>query len=127
MAKTPEGTEASGKFISNKHNPNNVMEYARTFFQKAKGLMFRKEPPEGGMLFVFKNDGMHSIWMPFMRFPIKIIFYDSKGKIINAVENAKPISFDPKTWKIYRPEGPCKYILEIRCNGKYKKKLDIKS
>jgi len=85
-------------------------EVADTFWKRAKGLMFRKSTRP--MLFVFDNDDYHSIWMLFMRFPIDIVFLDSKMNVINEVKNAKPIGFSPKTWRIYRPKKKCRYIIE---------------
>jgi uncharacterized membrane protein (UPF0127 family) len=99
------------------------MEYATTFFKKSIGLMFRVAAPKDGFLFTFEREGFHSIWMPFMKFPIDIVFYDKDGKFINIARGAKPISMNPETWKIYKPEKPCKYILEMGCNVKYREKI----
>ena len=86
------------------------VETANSFIKKAIGLMFRKK---GRMLFVFAFPGRHGIWMPFIRFPIDIIFADSEGKIVAIHENAMPLSANPKTWRIYSPKKPAKYVLEV--------------
>jgi uncharacterized membrane protein (UPF0127 family) len=99
------------------------MQYAKTYLQKAAGLMFRAKPPDGGLLMVFRTEGCHGIWMPFMRFPIDIAFYGKNSRLISTIRNAEPISLNPKTWRVYRPERPCKYILETAVGAKKPKKL----
>jgi uncharacterized membrane protein (UPF0127 family) len=60
-----------------------------------------------------------SFWMFGVRYKIKIIFI-SKDKRVVDVKNGTPISFNPKTWKIYEPKHDCKYVLETPLNIKVK-------
>ncbi|MCJ7450830.1 MAG: DUF192 domain-containing protein [Candidatus Nanohaloarchaeota archaeon QJJ-9] len=77
---------------------------------KSKGLMFREE---GRALLEFSYDDRHSIWMLFMCFPIDIAFIDQEKRIIDIKRDVKPLGVNPSTWKIYRPEKPCRYVLEV--------------
>jgi len=46
-----------------------------------------------------------------MHFDIWMAFLDDKGKVFELVRAGK-LTFNPKTWKIYKPSKPCKYVLE---------------
>jgi len=90
------------------------IELADSMFLKARGLMFRKEmDSKKGMLFTFNKQERTGIWMLFMRFPIDLVYLDSQKRIINIYENIRPIGLNPGTWKVYYPETPAKYILEL--------------
>lgn len=54
-----------------------------------------------------------------MSYGLKIIFIDGRKRIIE-VKKAWPLSLNPKTWKVYAPKKPCKYVLEVPENSKYK-------
>lgn len=77
------------------------------------GLMFRKN---GRIIMDFGCDKNIGIWTLFMRFPIDIAFVSSKMKIVKIVRDAKPLTFNPKTWKIYR-EKNVRYVLETESNA----------
>lgn len=87
------------------------LEIADTPRKRALGLMFRKSPRP--LLMDFEKQGNHGIWMLFMRFPIDLIFLDKEKRVITTYKNIKPITLNPKTWKIYRPGSPARYALEI--------------
>jgi uncharacterized membrane protein (UPF0127 family) len=92
---------------------------------QAKGLMFRKSMPRnGGMLFVFPYDGRHSIWMFRMRFPIDIIWIDSKKRVVDIKWNAKPCLLFCIP---YFPRRPAKYVLEVNAGFARKKGIRIGS
>ncbi len=89
-------------------------EVAGSFFGRMKGLMFREYLEEGtGMLFMFKKEGKHSMWMMGMRFPIDLIFIGRERRVADVRENFMPLSIRPSTWGIARPERKCKYVLEV--------------
>ena len=88
-----------------------TFEVADTSWKRALGLMFRKNPTP--LLIVFPWESRHAIWMLFMRFSIDLVFLDSHNKVVTIHEGIKPISLDPRTWRIYRPEKPAKYALEL--------------
>ena len=84
-----------------------------SMFGKTKGLMLRKS---GRILMQFGNEAKHSIWMLFMRFSLDLVFIDRNKRIVDVIRNVKPISLNPKTWKVYTPKEKCLYILEVE-NG----------
>ena len=96
-------------------NTNFLVEVADTWWKRTKGLMFREKlPPMHGLLIEFPEPGKWGIWMLFMRFPLDLIFLDEKMQVVDAVHNTPPVSLlKPKTWKIYKPRKPAKYVMEI--------------
>lgn len=61
-----------------------VLEVARTPAQQEKGLMERDSmPADHGMIFTFPEEQVLSFWMKNTRFPLDIIFCDSKGKVVS--------------------------------------------
>lgn len=62
----------------------------------------------------YDNEDFHGIWTALMRFPIDIIFLNEHKIVTDTFENIKPMGFDRRTWKIYRPRMPSKYIIEMR-------------
>lgn len=84
-------------------------EVANSFWQKAIGLMFRPSiSPNTGMIFDFIHEQKPGMWMAFMNFSIDFIWIDSKMKIIDITENAKP-------WQMYvfHPKKKARYVLEV--------------
>jgi uncharacterized membrane protein (UPF0127 family) len=60
---------------------------------RAKGLMFRKELPEGkGMLFDFKTEQDVSFWMENTYIPLDMLFIRADGQILRIAENTEPLS-----------------------------------
>jgi len=84
---------------------------ADTPWKRMKGLMFKKKPE--ALLLVFDKPGCHGIWMLGMRFPIDLVFIDSEKRVVDVFEGIKPVSWNPRTWKIYKPRKPVKYALEL--------------
>jgi uncharacterized membrane protein (UPF0127 family) len=98
------------------------VEVVEGFFHKMRGLMLRGSLPRGtALLMVFGNPGKHGIWMPLMRFSIDIVFLDSHKRIVGLHERVRPVSFRKGTWKIYYPDRPAKYAIELRA-GEIKRK-----
>ncbi len=97
------------------------IQIADTVGALTKGLMFKKK---GRMLLSFHFCARHGIWMFCMKFPLDLVFIDKNKKIINIVENAKPISLNPKTWKLYYPKKRCRHVLEVEAG--FTKKVGLK-
>ncbi len=86
-----------------------AVELARTDAERAKGLMFRKELPEGrGMLFDFQRDQDVAMWMQNTYISLDMLFIRSDGRILRIAENTKPLSTD-----IIPSGGPVKAVLEV--------------
>jgi hypothetical protein len=86
-----------------------MVELAVTDDELSRGLMFRKELPEGrGMLFDFKEDRPIMMWMKNTPLPLDMIFIGSDGIITRIAENTTP--FSERTI----PSGrPARAVLEV--------------
>ncbi len=77
--------------------------------------------PDEGMFFVFKNPGIYGFWMKEMLFAIDIIWIDSDFNIVYIEKNVKPETYP----KIFYPDGPAQYVLEISSGESDKLNLKI--
>ena len=76
---------------------------------RAKGLMYRKELPEGrGMLFDFHRDQEVSFWMQNTYIPLDMIFIRGDGRILRIEENTEPLST-----RMIPSSGPVRAVLEV--------------
>jgi uncharacterized protein len=83
------------------------VEVANTQAARARGLMFRPSLYENtGMLFVFPQAGLHSMWMMNTDIPLSVAFLDEKGVILNIADMM------PRTATAHRSAGAAKYALE---------------
>jgi len=88
--------------------------------ERSKGLMFRKELPEGnGMLFDFKVEAPVSFWMKNTYIPLDMIFIRGDGRIASIAENTEPLSE-----RLVPSSGPVRGVLEVI--GGTARKLGIK-
>ena len=100
--KTLEIVSASGVHVF-------TVEIADTEPAREKGLMFRKNLPDGhGMLFDFKREQDVSFWMKNTYIPLDMFFIQGNGRILRIAENAKPLSTD-----LIPSEGPVLAVLEV--------------
>jgi len=85
------------------------VELATNTAERALGLMFRKELPEGhGMLFDFQTDQQVQFWMHNTYIPLDMIFIAADGRIAHVAENAKPMSDD-----LIPSVRPVRAVLEV--------------
>jgi uncharacterized membrane protein (UPF0127 family) len=76
---------------------------------RAKGLMYRKELPEGrGMLFDFHRDQEVSFWMQNTYIPLDMIFIRGDGRILRIEENTEPLST-----RLIPSRGAVRAVLEV--------------
>jgi len=69
------------------------VELAITDDERANGLMFRRDLPQGrGMLFDFKRDQMVAMWMKNTFVSLDMIFIRADGRIAHIAENTTPHS-----------------------------------
>jgi hypothetical protein len=86
-----------------------AVELAVTPEQQAKGLMFRRELPEGrGMLFDFQKEQPASFWMKNTYIPLDMIFIRANGRILRVAENTVPLSE-----ALVSSGGPVRAVLEV--------------
>ena len=85
------------------------VELATNTAERAVGLMYRKELPEGrGMLFDFHDEQPVQFWMHNTYISLDMIFIASDGRVVHVAENAKPMSDD------LIPSGrPVRAVLEV--------------
>jgi uncharacterized membrane protein (UPF0127 family) len=85
------------------------VELAVTPEQQAKGLMFRRQLPEGqGMLFDFQREQPASFWMKNTYISLDIIFIRSDGRIHRIAENTVPLSE-----ALVHSGAPVRAVLEV--------------
>jgi uncharacterized membrane protein (UPF0127 family) len=85
------------------------VEVVATEEERAKGLMFRKELPEGkGMLFDFKVEAPVSFWMKNTYVSLDMIFIRADGRIASIAENTEPLSE-----RMVPSAGPVRGVLEV--------------
>ena len=85
------------------------VEIAQTEAERSKGLMYRKELPEGqGMLFDFQRDQDVAMWMQNTYIPLDMIFIAGDGRIVNIAENTVPLST-----RIVSSARPVRAVLEV--------------
>jgi uncharacterized membrane protein (UPF0127 family) len=85
------------------------VELATNAAEQERGLMFRKELPEGhGMLFDFQTEQQVQFWMRNTYIPLDMIFIAADGRIVHIAENAKPMSDD-----LIPSVRPARAVLEV--------------
>jgi uncharacterized protein len=86
-----------------------AVEMAVTPEEQAKGLMFRKQLPEGqGMLFDFHREQPTSFWMKNTYVSLDMIFIRADGRILRIAENTVPLSET-----LVPSGGPVLAVLEV--------------
>jgi len=100
-------------YISGPQISRFLVEVVDTTETLSKGLSGRKILPQRqGMLFVFPNLEVHSMWMPNMYFPLDIVWIDNEKKIIKIEENISPCS-GTNNCTSYSSLYPTKYAIEL--------------
>ncbi|MEA1984637.1 MAG: DUF192 domain-containing protein [Euryarchaeota archaeon] len=61
------------------------MEFTRSLIGQVRGLMFRRELPDGhALVFVFPSSRKVSLHMLFVPFPIEVLFLDANKRIVKS-------------------------------------------
>ncbi len=85
------------------------VEIADNDAERTKGLMYRKELPEGqGMLFDFHAEQEVSFWMQNTYIPLDMIFIRGDGQILRIAENTEPLST-----RLIGSGGAVRAVLEV--------------
>ena len=86
-----------------------AIEFVANDTDRAKGLMFRRELPEGrGMLFDFERDQDVAMWMKNTYISLDMIFINADGRIRRIAENT-----EPQSETIIPSGGPVRGVLEV--------------
>jgi len=90
-------------------NDTVIAEVARSDAERAQGLMYREEVPDGtGMLFVFPGVATRSFWMQNTYVALDIAYMDAGMRILN-IEALEPLNTTSVP-----SVGPAQYALEVR-------------
>lgn len=82
---------------------------AETDAQKQRGLMFVRDLPEqAGMIFLYTDSGIHSMWMKNTYIPLDIVFIRRDGRISSVAKNTEPLSLHS-----IRSTEAVLYVLEL--------------
>ena len=84
--------------------------------RRIRGLMFQDQLPyDQGMIFVFDEPGVYSLWMLNMQFALDMIWFDSDGNVVHIEQNIPPCEKPTEIMACQSivPSGEAKYILEV--------------
>ena len=82
---------------------------AMDFDQQRRGLMFvRKLPADTGMLFVYEDSDMHSMWMKNTYIPLDLVFARADGAVSSIIHDTQPLSLTSQG-----SIEPVRYVLEL--------------
>jgi uncharacterized membrane protein (UPF0127 family) len=86
-----------------------VAEVASSADERAQGLMYRDEVPDGtGMLFVFPDVAVRGFWMANTYVPLDLAFMDPSFNVVDIVQ------MQPLVTDTYDSRAPFMYGLEVR-------------
>ena len=86
-----------------------VAEVAGTPDERAEGLMYRQDVPDGtGMLFVFEDNAIRSFWMQNTYVALDIAYMDPSFVIVD-IQQMEPLTTDP-----HQSTAPAMFALEVR-------------
>lgn len=89
-----------------------TLELAMTPEELAQGLMFRPRLPEDrGMLLIFNEERLPSIWMMNTLVPLDLVYLDSTGTVVDVIADAQPCPGEP--CPRFTPKLPAKAVLEV--------------
>ena len=82
---------------------------AVTFEQKQRGLMFIRNLPERtGMLFIYDEDEIRSMWMKNTYISLDLVFVREDGSVASVIRDAQPLSLQSLS-----SLAPVRYVLEL--------------
>ena len=93
------------------------IQIADTDSSRVRGLMFQDQLPlDQGMLFVFPEQGLYSLWMLNMQFELDMIWFDNDGNVVHIKTNVPPCVIPVEIaagCPSFVPDGKATYILEV--------------
>ena len=86
---------------------------AKTNEQRSRGLMFVRNMPERtGMLFIYDQDDVRSMWMKNTFIPLDMAFVRSDGSVSSIIQDTVPL-----TLKSQASREPVRYVLELNAGA----------
>ena len=92
------------------------VQIADTEPRRVRGLMFQNQLPyDEGMIFVFNESGIYSLWMLNMQFSLDMVWFDENGNVVHIEQNVPPCKSATEIMACQSivPSGKAKYILEV--------------
>jgi len=102
------------------------VQIADTEPRRVRGLMFQNQLPYNeGMIFVFNESGIYSLWMLNMQFSLDMIWFDENGNVVHIEQDIPPCKSATEIMACQSiiPSGQAKYILEVTSG--FVKEFDI--
>lgn len=84
--------------------------------KRIRGLMFQDPLPyDQGMIFVFDEPGVYSLWMLNMQFALDMIWIDANGNVVHIEQDIPPCETPTEIMACQSivPSGEAMYILEV--------------
>ena len=79
-----------------------------------RGMMFRETFPEGrGMLFIHGSPNQYQYWMYQVKVPLDIVWMDTRGRVVEVVENAPPCTTVASQCPNYGGNATSQVVLEL--------------
>ena len=92
---------------------------ATEYEQQRRGLMFVRDlPTDVGMLFIYEDDAIRSMWMKNTYISLDMVFARADGTVVNVVSDTVPQTLDSHV-----SAGPARFVLEL--NAGTARKLGI--
>jgi uncharacterized membrane protein (UPF0127 family) len=87
--------------------------------QQMRGLMHVRELPDfTGMIFIYQQAGIRSMWMKNTYIPLDMLFIRGDGTVSSVIENTTPLSLESR-----RSIEPVNFVLEL--NAGMAERLEI--
>jgi len=92
------------------------VQIADTDPRRIRGLMFKDQLPyDQGMIFVFNEPGLYSLWMLNMQFSLDMIWFDQDGKVVHIEKDIPPCKtvVEISACQSIIPSDEAVYVLEV--------------
>lgn len=92
--------------------------------ERARGLMFRDELPDGhGMLFIHDELAPQAYWMKNTRIALDILYFDDDRRLVSQQRDVPPCSAGDRC-PSYPSDAPARYVLELNAGEAARLGLD---
>lgn len=96
---------------------------ATRFEQQRRGLMFVRDMPDDvGMLFIYEDNAIHSMWMKNTYISLDLVFARADGSVSSVIADTQPLSLESRA-----SIEPVNYVLELNAGIARRLKIGRKS